>query len=378
MRGLLIPDAGEDFTADPVELFYDLAFVFAFSQLVGYLIHHPTWQGGAEAALLFGILWLPWSWFTWSANAVPGNQRSVRAVFLVATAITIPMAASTGAAFGDGGLVFALSGAAIMLMSIALQVLALDRESATFQAAISLAAPVLVALALLVAGGLVDGAARVWLWIAMVVIIFLATAAAGNGEWIVRAGHFAERHGLILIIALGEVVVAIGIAVSGEVGEGGLSNELWLAMISAGALAGLLWWAYFDRVVPALEHKCEETDASDRGRYARNVYTWAHAPIIAGIITAAAATEEILLHPSDELYQEFRIMFVIGLALFFGGIALAVYLAYRVLAYERLIGLAVITLLMIVGGSIAGMWLLLAAVAIIAVTLVAPHQRIEC
>jgi low temperature requirement protein LtrA len=236
---------------------------------------------------------------------------------------------------------------------------------------------VVVSLALLVIGGLVDGSARVWLWIAMVVMTFLGTVSAGNGEWIVRSGHFAERHGLILIIALGEVVVAIGIAVSGELGEGGLSNELWLTMLAAGALAGLLWWAYFDRVNPALEHRCDETDASARGRFARDVYTWAHAPIIAGIITAAAATEEILLHPGDELYQEFRIMFVIGLVLFFGGIAIAVYRAYRVLAFERLIGLAAIAVVMLAGGSLAGMWLLVAAVVIISVTLVAEHQRIE-
>ncbi|MEM8706852.1 MAG: low temperature requirement protein A [Actinomycetota bacterium] len=377
MRGLMIPDQGEDFTADPVELFYDLAFVFAFSRLVKHLIEHPTWTGGAEAALLFAIIWLPWSWFTWSANAVPGNQRSVRAVFLVATAITIPMAASVGSAYDDGGFVFAISGAAIMLMSIALQVLALDRDSEVFQSAIRLAAPVVVSLGLLVAGGLVDGSARVGLWIGMVVLTFLGTVSAGNSEWIVRSGHFAERHGLILIIALGEVVVAIGIAVSGELGDGGLSNELWFTMLAAGALAGLLWWAYFDRVNPALEHRSEETDASARGRFARDVYTWAHAPIIAGIITAAAATEEILLHPGDELYQEFRIMFIAGIALFFGGIAIAVFRAYRVLAFERIIGFGAIAAVMLAGGSLAGMWLLVAAVAIIAVTLVAEHQRIE-
>lgn len=377
MRGLLIPDLEEDFTADPVELFYDLAFVFAFSRLVAHLVHHPTWTGGAEAALLFAIIWLPWSWFTWSANAVPGNQRSVRAVFLVATAITIPMAASVESAFDDGGKVFAVSAAAIMIMSIALQILALDRESEVFRSAIALATPVVVSLGLLVAGGFVSGSARVGLWVAMVLVTFLGTVSAGNSEWIVRSGHFAERHGLILIIALGEVIVAIGIAVSGELDDGGLSNELWLAMLLAGAFAGLLWWSYFDRVSPALEHASEQLTGQPRGPYTRDVYTWAHAPIIGGIIAAAAAAEEILLHPSDELYPEFRVMFVAGIVLYFGGIALAVFRAYRVVARERIVAIVAIAVLMATGGSLAGMWLLAGVVAILAVTLAAEHRRIE-
>ena len=94
MRGIELPERTEDFTADPVELFFDLAYVLAFSQLVGHLVHHPTWRGVGEAALLLWLLWLPWSQFTWSANAVSGNGRTVRVLFLVGTAISVPMAAS--------------------------------------------------------------------------------------------------------------------------------------------------------------------------------------------------------------------------------------------------------------------------------------------
>jgi len=377
MRGLSVPESGEDFTADPVELFFDLAFVFAFSQLVAHLVHHPNWTGAWEAALLFAILWLAWSWFTWAANAVPGNQRPVRAMFLVATAVTVPMAASVGTAFGSGGLTFALSGAAIMLMSIGLQILALDNDSAMFQAAMKLTAPVLLSLLLLVIGGFVDGDARVALWVAMVVITLLGTAAAGSGEWIVRTGHFAERHGLILIIALGEVIVAIGIAVVQGLDEGGLTSMLRIAMTAAGVFAGLLWWSYFDRVLPALEHRGEQEEALALGRYARDVYTWAHAPIIAGVITAAAAVEEILLHPGEPLHSEFRWMFVIGIGLYFGGIAISVFRAWRALAFERLGALVVIVVLMLVSGSWDGVWLLIAVDVTLLVALVLENVRVE-
>lgn len=376
MRGLNIPEFTEDFTADPVELFFDLAFVFAFSQLVAHLVHHPDWTGAWEAALLFAILWLPWSWFTWSANAVPGNQRAVRAVFLVATAVTVPMAASVQTAFESGGRTFAIAGAAIMVMSIALQLLALDNDSEVFRSAVRLAAPIVLALSLLVIGGFVEGDARVAMWVGMVVVTFAGTAAAGSSEWIVRTGHFAERHGLILIIALGEIIVAIGIAVVGGFDEGGLSGSIQLGFIAAGAFAGLLWWSYFDRVLPALEHKGEEIQEF-RGRYARDVYTWAHAPIIGGIITAAAAVEEILLHPSDHLHVEFRWMFAIGLSLYFVGIALAVWRAWRVVARERLVALGVMIVLCAISGSWEAVWLLVAVDVVLLIALVFEHLRIE-
>ena len=94
MKGVEVPDREQDFTADPVELFFDLVFVFAFSRLVYHLVHHPDWTGVGEFALLFTMIWLPWTQFTWSANAVPGNQRPVRVLLLIGTVVSVPMGAS--------------------------------------------------------------------------------------------------------------------------------------------------------------------------------------------------------------------------------------------------------------------------------------------
>ena len=118
MKGLVVPEPSEDFTADPVELFFDLAFVFAFSQLVSHLVHHPTWTGAWEAGLLFLILWLAWSTFTWAANAVQGNARAVRAIFLAATAISIPMGAAVTKAYSSGGGTFAVCASLIVVLGI--------------------------------------------------------------------------------------------------------------------------------------------------------------------------------------------------------------------------------------------------------------------
>ena len=100
MKGVDLPPAEDDFTADPVELFFDLAFVFAFSQLVAHLVHHPDWVGVGEFLLLIVMIWIPWSQFTWSANAVAGNARPVRVLFLIGTVASVPMAASITTATG--------------------------------------------------------------------------------------------------------------------------------------------------------------------------------------------------------------------------------------------------------------------------------------
>lgn len=377
MRGLLIPDREEDFTADPVELFFDLAFVFAFSQLVYRLVHHPTWGGAAEAGLLFAIIWLAWSLFTWQANALSGNGRPIRTIFLIATAMTVPMAASVRSAFDSGGLTFAVSGAVIMSMSVVTSIVTFDRGTEQFAAVAKFSWPVVLSIVTLVVGGATEGNLRIGLWVFTVVVILGSTMAAGASDWIVRSGHFAERHGLILIVALGEVVVAIGITVVNGLDGEGLTTSTRLGLLAAGTLAALLWWAYFDRVMPALEHHSESIEGRARSRFVRDAYTWFHAPIVGGVITAAAAAEEALLHPSDPLHLEFRIMLAAGLALYLGGIAIAVFRSFRVVAYERLIGIGVLFVVCLVFSTWPAVWLLIAIDVILTGMLLAEHRRIE-
>lgn len=299
MRGLQLPERTEDFTADPVELFFDLAFVFAFSQLVTLLLDHPTWRGVGEASLIFLLLWLPWSQFTWSANAVSGNSRTVRVLFLIATAASVPMAAAVTTAFDDGGALFAVPLAVIFVAALAMMVSGLERGTVEYASSLRYATPNIVAMAIIVVGGFLDGSTRVGFWIAGIAIWFVTTVRAGSGDWIIRSGHFAERHGLIIIVALGEVIVALGNAVVIPLTDHGLVGEGVIALVAAGVFAGLLWWSYFDRVSPALEHRAESLSDHDRGRFARDVYTYAHTPIVAGVILSAVALEEMALHPNQ-------------------------------------------------------------------------------
>ncbi len=379
MRGLEIPERTEDFTADPVELFFDLAYVFAFSQLVGIVVHDPTWGGIGESSLIFLMLWLPWSQFTWSANAVPGNQRSVRLLFLVATAASVPMAAAVGTALDDGGALFAIPLAVIFLTALGMMVSGLAGDNAEFASAVRYAIPNVVAMTIIVVGGFVPGTARVVLWVVGISVFFLATIRAGSGTWIIRAGHFAERHGLIIIVAMGEVIIAIGNSVieGASGGPFGIGAGAVLALVAAGAFAGLLWWSYFDRVGPAFEHRAEETPPAERGRFARDVYTYLHAAIVAGIILMAVAFEEMAVHPETPTDASFRIIGAVGFALFFGGIAGGVYRSFRAVAQERLVAIAAMAVLMVAGGGLDGAWLIVAIDVIVLATLVIEHLRIE-
>jgi low temperature requirement protein LtrA len=213
MKGIVVPDRESDFAVDPVELFFDLAFVFAFSRLVYHLLGDATWTGFGEFVLLFLLVWLPWTQFTWSANAVSSNNRTVRFLMLVATVASVPMAGSIPDAFGDGGLPFAVSLSVILAMALLVMITALPTGSAEQRSIIEYSIPNWVAIAVIVAGSLLDRELRIASWIVALAIIVAGTLRAGGGDWIIRPKHFAERHGLIVIIALGELVVALGIAV---------------------------------------------------------------------------------------------------------------------------------------------------------------------
>lgn len=379
MKGVAVPERTEDFTADPVELFFDLAYVFAFSQLVGLLIDEHSWSGFGQTALLFGLLWLPWQQLTWSANAVSGNGRTVRLIFLGATVVSVPMAAATGTALDTGGPIFAISLAIIMGLGFWVQILSVTRGSDLHRTVLRWTVPNIIAIVILVVGAFTDDEVRVGLWLVTAAIVIGAMVAAGQGEWLIRSGHMAERHGLIVIVALGEVIVAIGLPVVGALDDGEtLPGPTLLALVASGAFACLLWWSYFDRPSPALEHRGEDlTGDNERGRYVRDVYTGAHAPIVAGIILSAAALEEIALHPSDPIETSFRVMLAGGLALAILGVVAGIWRAFHIVARERVVGAALIAAAIAATGDVDGVYVLLLIVAIIFVVLVVEHFRIE-
>lgn len=380
MRGIPVPDPEEDFAADASELFFDLVFVFAMSRLVAHLVHHPTWEGVGEFALLLSLIWMPWSQFTWSANAVAGNSRPVRVLFLVAAVASVPMAASVTTAFGDGGLSFGVSASVILAMALGTMIIGLSHDPVLRASTIRYSIPNWAAIVLLIAGGLLDDGLRVAAWIAAISVILIGTVRAGSDEWLVRAGHFSERHSLIVIVALGETIVALGVPVltSLEAGDG-VPSRTGLALLTAGVFAGLLWWSYFDRPSPALERRHESLEGGhERGRFARDVYTYLHFPLVGGLLLATAGLEEVTVHPSDPLPTAFRWMLVAGLALSLLSVVAMVWRAFRVVAVERVTTSAVV--IVVIGLALRGvdaLVLLVIVDIVLAVMLVIEHRRVE-
>lgn len=377
--GIPVPDREEDFAADASELFFDLVFVFAFSRLVAHLVHHPTWEGVGEFALLFALIWMPWSQFTWSANAVAGNSRPVRVLFLVATVASVPMAAGVTTAFGDGGPAFAISAAVILSMGLFTMIVGLGDEPVVRAAIIRYSIPNWLAIVVMIGSSFLDRTPRIVGWVLALVVILVGTVRAGSDEWLVRPGHFAERHALILIVALGEVIVALGAPIAAKLEDGeGLPAETLLALVAAGVFAGLVWWSYFDRPSRALEHRHESlVGGKARGRFARDVFTYLHFPLVAGVVLATAGLEEITLHPTDPLPTAFRWMLAAGLMLYLLAVVVAVARAYVVLAYERVVACVALALLGFGGGSIDGVVLLVVVDVLLFSVLVAEHRRIE-
>jgi low temperature requirement protein LtrA len=382
VRGIEIPPPEDDFTADPAELFFDLTYVFAFNRLVYLLVHEPDWAGFGEFALLMTMIWVPWTQFTWSANAVAGNTRSVRALFMIATVASVPMAGSVTAALGDdgnGGVIFAVSLSVILGMALATMIFGLDPDSTARHSIVRYSANNWIGMALMITGGFLDRTPRIIVWIAAMVVVVAGTVTAGGQEWIVRPGHFAERHGLIAIVALGELIVAVGIPVVDSFTEAGdLPLSTLAALVAAGAFAGLTWWSLFDRPMHALEHRHEmHDDVVERGRFARDVYTYAFLPVVAGIIISAAGLEEITLHPRDELPEPFRWMYLGGICVTMVGIVLAIWRAFGRLAVERIVAAVLLLGLAAVATSIEGLVLLIVVDVVMAVTLVIEHLRVE-
>ena len=277
-----------------------------------------------------------------------------------------------------GGPVFAIALTGIMVIGFRMQTMGTTTEIDYRSAALTWIAPNVIAILVLVVGSFFDGTVRLGFWLGTVAIVLWAMVKAADGEWLVRSGHFAERHGLIIIIALGEVIVAIGIPVVAALeSNGGLSLATISALLASGGFAGLLWWAYFDRPSPGLEYAASKLDGRAAGRYIRDVYTWAHAPIVAGIILAAAALEEIALHPRDTVPLEFRAMMAAGLFMFLIGVYLAVWRAFRAQARERLVGAMVIAGIIFLGASLEGLNLLTLVVVVMFAVLVIEHRRIQ-
>jgi low temperature requirement protein LtrA len=359
-----------------LELFFDLVFVFAVTQLVSALHDDHTGAGWGRAGVLLWLVWWAWSQFAWAGNAIDLDRRTTRMWVLVAAGAMLASAAVLPRAFdGDrDGLVFGVLYAGVRLMALGLYWYGL-REDRAHRAALRTYLPVQVLSPLLVAGGgVAHGDLRTTLWVLAIAVDLVSAAAAGRGEFRVDPSHFAERHGLIVIIALGETVVAIG-ATASDLGTGG---EVGLLLAVAFAAVAGLWWCYFDWVHAAAEAQlADEPDHRRRGHLARDLFTLGHLPIVAGTVVFAAAIEEALLHPTEELGSFGITALAVGPGLYLAGFVAGNLRATGRLLPTRTLGLVAVVAAAFTGGHALPATAAVGAVAAVVIAVAATERAVR-
>ena len=346
-----------------LELFFDLVFVFAITQLASMIHADHSARGWVRAAIMVWLVWWAWSQYTWAGNAIDLERRPVRVAMLVVSAVTLCAAIAIPDAFADNGLWFAVPYAAVRFAGLALYWGGV-RHDPVQRAALRTYLPVAsIGPTLVLIGGLAGSGLRPWIWGAAMSVDVASVAAAGRGEFHVAPGHFAERHALIVIIALGESVVAVGVTAS--------DLEPTVALIATAAfgflIACALWWDYFDRLQGSAEARLEaEPDHRRRGHLARDLFTLGHLPLLAGTVLFAVGVEEAIVHPGDPLVPFGRLALGVGLASFLLGFVATEVRATGDLLVERLVTTGVVVALIVgVGGRVSALVLLaLLAIAV--------------
>jgi low temperature requirement protein LtrA len=290
----------------PRELFFDLVFVFAFTQVATLLSDDPTFAGIGRGVLVVAALWWPWTAYAWLTNTVDPEEGFVGAALLVALIAMFLAALAVPGVFDDDGVLFGAAFLVVVAMHLALYALAGRGHRDLFAAVLRLAPWTLLgAVLILVAGfGFAEGA-RIWLWVAALACTYVGAGLSGSTGWRVHPSHLAERYGLVLIIALGEAFVAIGIGATGVgIGLGEVVAAILGLLIATG-----FWLAYFDFFSIRGERMLAELRGPDRIALARDVYAYAHLPMIVGIVLFAFAMKTIVAHVGEEL--DFAVAFAL-------------------------------------------------------------------
>ena len=287
----------EDERVSPLELFFDLVFVLALTQCTQLMSDKPTWEGMAEALLVLALLWWSWTAYAWLTSVVDPEDDAVRIAIFTAMAGLLIVSLSVPDSFGDQALTFACAYGVVRAGQIALFVLGSRDNPGLRHSVWGLAGSTAVGVGLLILGAVLGGTAQGVLWAVALVLDLGGPYLFGAEGWTLEPGHFAERHGLIIIIALGESIVAIGAGA-----EAGLTFEMGVAAVLGIGLAAAMWWLYFDVVALVAGRRLAQTpEGRERNEMARDSYSYLHFLMIAGIVLTALGMKKTLGHVEDPL-----------------------------------------------------------------------------
>ena len=296
-----------------LELFFDLVFVFALTQVTKLMADNPTWEGLGQGLLVLAALWWSWAAYAWLTNYIQADEGVERLLMFGVMAAFLVAALAVPHAFDDDALIFALAYATARWLHIFLFAEANDDVDAA-QAIRRLARTAIPGPGLLIVAAFLDGPAQTAVWILALTIDFAGPFVFGVRGFRVSPGHFAERFSLIVIIALGESIVAIGAGLPGDLDAG-----LVVAAVVGLTVSCALWWAYFDVVAVVAERRFRETGGYEQLRIARDSYSYLHLPMIAGIVLIALGIKKTIGDVDEPLKIVPAVALLGGVALYYGG-----------------------------------------------------------
>jgi low temperature requirement protein LtrA len=330
------PDQGATF----VELFFDLVFVYAITQLTASLRIDLTPRGMLETIVVFWLVWWAWTQFTWALNLADTEESHVRLATLLATAVAFFMAQAVPDAFADGGPWFAVPYVAVRLTGLAVYAWVAQGDAEQRASVRGFWLVSLTGMAAVIAGSFAGATLRTALWALAIALDFVAATQAGRGTWRIAPRHFAERHALFVIVGLGESLIAAGIGTS----DVPRTAELVAAAVLAVLATCALWWSYFGWAKETAEEAFASTPVGERARIARDAYSFRHFPIVGGIIGFAVAVEEAVAHPGEPLSMPMAISLAAGVVLFLVGTAVVLSYTSRIQPWVRVGAATVIVL----------------------------------
>ena len=302
----LIREEQEHATVTPLELFFDLVFVFALTQVTAFMADELDWRGILRGALMLLLLWWAWTGYAWLANVASAEERPIKLAILTGMAAMFVLALSIPEAFDDlpGGLqgpvVLALCYLIFRAMHLVMFMILAREDARLRKQVLRFGFSVVASTVLLLVASQFEGWQQTALWMLALLADYVGTALGGFRGWrLPSPGHFSERHGLIIIVALGESIVAIGLGVAKEP----ISWVIIAASVLGLLLASALWWAYFDVSALLGEHALATEPQETRARLARNAYSYAHLPLVLGIVLVAFGLKEVLLYVSDSSHH---------------------------------------------------------------------------
>jgi len=312
----------------PLELFFDLVVVFAITQVTALMSHDLTWAGVGRGLLVLAAIWWAWTGYAWLTNHLEPEEGLVRAGMFAAMAAMLVIALAVPGSFADEAVLFGVAYLLIRLINLLLYAIAARRDPELLRAIVRFGPVAGVGALLILAAGFADGAAQVALWILALVMLYGSALIARGQGWHISPAHFAERYGLIVIIALGESVIALGVAARGS----SLTAGIVAASILGIGVIAALWWSYFDVYSVLAQQQLSETSDAVRARLAHDYYSYLHLPMIAGIVLFALGLKLSIEHLDDPLDVIPAVALCGGLSLYF---LTHVVLRIRLVAFVR-------------------------------------------